>query len=248
MAATRAKAKSPFELTRGIERRYAMQLRQIAAKIGKLVEGYDNALNSAAQRQRIDANLAHYADQLTPWARAAAARVVTEVNFANAAAYAKHSADMSRGLRRELLRAPTGQMMRLMQAEQVELIRSLPLEAAQRVHEIAIKNMVEGGKRADALAREIMRTGDVTKSRATLIARTETSRTSSNLTMARAIHVGSVEYTWETARDSDVRPSHRTMQGQTVAWADPPELDGMRGHAGCLPNCRCFPVPLITRD
>lgn len=241
------KSKSPFELTRGIERRYAMQLRGLAAKIGKLVTSYSDPLNSAAQRQQIDQALAAYADQITPWARALAGRIVHEVNFANRRAYAAHSANMSRRLRLELDQAPTGKMMRLMMAEQVELIRSLPVEAAQRVHDIAMKNIVTG-KRADALANEIMRTGDVTKSRATLIARTETSRTSSNLTMARAVHVGSVEYTWETARDSDVRPSHRKMQGQVVRWSDPPELDGLRGHAGCLPNCRCYPSPIIQRD
>lgn len=241
------KRKSAFELSRGIERRYAMQLRGIATKIGKLVTSYSDPLNSAAQRQQIDRALAAYADQITPWARALAARVVVEVDFANRRAYAAHSAEMSRGLRRELDRAPTGRMMRLMMAEQVELIRSLPIEAAQRVHDIAMKNIVTG-KRADSLAAEIMRTGDVTKSRANLIARTETSRTANNLTMARAMFVGSVEYTWETARDSDVRPSHRQMQGQVVQWADPPELDGMRGHAGCLPNCRCYSSPLITRD
>lgn len=241
------KSKSPFELTRGIERRYAMQLRGLSAKIGKLITGYSDPLNSAAQRQQIDQALASYADQITPWARALSGRIVAEVNFANRRAYAAHSAKMSRRLRLELDQAPTGKMMRLMQAEQVELIRSLPIEAAQRVQEIAMKNMLDG-TRAAQFADQIMRTGDVTKSRATLIARTETSRTSSNLTMARAVYVGSVEYTWETARDSDVRPSHRQMQSQVVQWDDPPELDGLRGHAGCLPNCRCYPSPIIQRN
>lgn len=245
MAAT--KAKSPFEMTRGIERRYAMRLRKLAGMIGNMAGMFDDLLTNPAQRLRFDGMMRQYADTLTPWAQATAARVVGEVDFANRRAYAKHSADMSRGLRRELEAAPTGEMQRLMMAEQVELIRSLPLEAAQRVHTIAEKNMLSGA-RADALAREIMRTGDVTKSRATLIARTETSRTANNLTMARAIFVGSTEYTWETARDSDVRPSHRAMQGQVVAWADPPELDGLRGHAGCLPNCRCYSSPLIGKD
>lgn len=238
------KPSSPFERTRGIESRYAMTLRKLAGKIGKIVTAFSDPLNDADQRRRIDRILNHYADEITPWARELAGRIVVQVDASNRRAYAAHSQRLSRGLARELQTAPTGEMMRLMQAEQVELIRSLPLNAAMRVQDIAMKNILNGTRAAE-FAQEIMRTGDVTKSRATLIARTETSRTANNLTMARAMYVGSVEYTWRTARDSDVRPSHRQMEGQVVQWADPPELDGLRGHAGCLPNCRCYSEPMI---
>lgn len=239
--------KSPFELNRGVERRYAMQLRRLAARIGLMIEKFPDALTNPGQQAQITALMNSYADQITPWAQTVASKIVGEIDFHNRRAYAAHSRRMSLALRRELEHAPTGEMMRLMRAEQVELIRSLPTEAAQRVHQIALKNLTTGA-RADQFAAEIMRSGDVAKSRATLIARTETARTSSNLTMARAVFVGSVAYTWETARDSDVRPSHRAMQGQVVQWASPPTLDGLRGHAGCLPNCRCHPAPLIPRD
>lgn len=242
-----AKAKSPFEMSRGVEKRYAMQLRRLAGRIGLLIEGFSDPIGNPVQRAQIDALMRQYADTITPWAQDLAGKVVAQIDFQNRRAYARHTRKMSRGLRAELDSAPTGEMMRLMMAEQVELIRSLPTEAAQRVHEIAQKNLTTGA-RYDDLVAEIMRTGEVTKSRATLIARTETARTGSNLTMARAMHVGSVEYTWETVRDEAVRPSHRRMQGQVVAWADPPELDGLRGHAGCLPNCRCYPAPLIPGD
>lgn len=242
--ASRRKAKSPFEATRGIERRYAMKLRALAAKIGKLIDSYSDPLRDPHQQAQITQAMAAYSDAITPWAQALSASVVREVDFANRRAYAAHSRTMSRRLQAELLHAPTGEMMRLMQAEQVELIRSLPTEAAARVQRIALENLVKGDRAAE-LAREIMRSGEVTKSRATLIARTETSRTSSNLTMARAVYVGSTEYDWETAHDSDVRPSHAKMQGKVVQWASPPTLDGLRGHAGCLPNCRCYPSPRL---
>ncbi|EFO4716945.1 phage head morphogenesis protein, partial [Escherichia coli] len=38
----------------------------------------------------------------------------------------------------------------------------------------------------------------------------------------------------------DVRHSHREMEGKFVEWGKPPTLDGMTGHAGELPNCRCY--------
>ncbi|MDR0067994.1 phage head morphogenesis protein, partial [Acinetobacter sp. 11520] len=28
-------------------------------------------------------------------------------------------------------------------------------------------------------------------------------------------------------------------------WDNPPTLDNLKGHAGCLPNCRCYPEPSI---
>ncbi|HHZ9834772.1 TPA: phage minor head protein, partial [Klebsiella pneumoniae] len=35
-------------------------------------------------------------------------------------------------------------------------------------------------------------------------------------------------------------PSHRKMKDKFVRWDNPPTLDGMTGHAGCLPNCKCW--------
>ena len=238
------KTRSPFEMTRSIERKNALELRRLAVKVGRLINFFPNPVEDPSAASEIVRALTNYAATITPWARATAARFTAEIDRENASAYAAHSAEMSRALRRELANAPTGRMMKLMQAEQVELIRSLPLEAAQRVQQLTVKGLVTSD-RADVVAKQIFDTGKVTKSRATLIARTETARTASNLTMARAMYVGSTEYIWKTAGDSDVRPSHEQMQGQTVTWADPPELDGMRGHAGCFPNCRCYPEPVI---
>lgn len=68
-----------------------------------------------------------------------------------------------------------GQVMQSIIAEQVKYIKSLPLEAADRVYDIqnkAIEAVVTGG-RAEQFAKEIASTGDVAKSRADLIARTE---------------------------------------------------------------------------
>ena len=32
-----------------------------------------------------------------------------------------------------------------------------------------------------------------------------------------------------------------------MPWDSPPTLDGMKGHAGEFPNCRCYPEPVIPR-
>jgi SPP1 gp7 family putative phage head morphogenesis protein len=134
--------------------------------------------------------------------------------------------------------------MRRLLDEQVTLIKSIPLDAAKRVHRLTLEG-IENSGRASEVAKEIMRSGEVAKSRATLIARTETSRTATVLTQARAEHIGSDGYVWRTSGDSDVRPSHRRMNGKFVPWNHPPTLDNLTGHAGALPNCRCYPEPVI---
>lgn len=170
--------------------------------------------------------------------------MVAEVAQRDERSWFRVANQMGESLRKEIATAPIGNVIRERQAEQVRLITSLPLEAAERVQHMTREGIIKGW-RADQIADEIMRTGDVTRSRAILIARTETGRTSTLLTQARAEHVGSDGYFWRTADDSDVRPSHKAMAGKFVAWNAPPTLDGLTGHAGAIPNCRCFPEPSL---
>lgn len=188
--------------------------------------------------------LEQYAHILTPWAQAVGQRMVTEVAARDERSWFQISERMGKALRQEIATAPTGEVMRERMAEQVKLITSLPTEAAERVHKLALEGIAQGW-RADRIADEIMTTGEVTRARANMIGRTEVSRTATLLTQARAEHVGSEGYNWRTAQDSDVRASHKAMAGKFVKWTEPPTLDGLTGHAGALPNCRCFCEPVI---
>lgn len=193
----------------------------------------------------LQAVMARYAATLTPWAEAVSRRMVTEIAARDERAWVRVSQQMGQALKREIATAPTGEAMRTAMASQVKLITSLPTEAAQRVHDLVIAGISEG-RRADAIAEEIARTGEVTKSRATLIARTEVSRTATELTKARAEHIGSTHFIWRTAGDSDVRPSHKKLNGQTFRWDEPPECDpGHHALPGCIWNCRCFAEPIL---
>lgn len=92
--------------------------------------------------------------------------------------------------------------MKSIVAEQVKYIKSLPLEAADRVYDIqnrAIEAVVTGG-RAEHFAKEIAASGDIAKSRADLIARTELGRATGALDQARALAIGSNGYIWRTAK------------------------------------------------
>lgn len=192
-----------------------------------------------------------YADAIFPWARATAGKMLAEVNERNRDSWHSLGERLSLQLRRDLGNAPVGERMRVLLGEQVGLIQSIPTEAAQRVHELTIKGL-EDSTRAAEFAEEIHRTGEVTRSRATLIARTEVARTSTTLTQARAEAIGSTHYIWRTAHDSSVRPGHRAMEGKVCEWARPPAViengETMHFHPGQIWNCRCYAEPVLDLD
>lgn len=232
------RAKQKWERVRMAENSYAIKLRKLARTIGDIVGAFPAGDPQAAAR--IEDILRKYADMITPWAEAVAAGMLADVSRRDEAFWARQTELMGAAMRREIMTAPTGSTLRLLQAEQVKLIRSIPLEAAQRVHKLTEEGLISSA-RYDGIVQDIRRTTGVTESRATLIARTEVGRASTNLAQARALHVGSEGYIWRTARDSVVRKSHKRMEGKYVRWSAPPTLDKLTGHAGCIPNCRCYP-------
>jgi SPP1 gp7 family putative phage head morphogenesis protein len=236
------KERSAWNSVRRSEQKYARQLRSVATQIGAIIRAL--AVDGNAQVPLIEQAMRRYAEMLRPWARAVGSAMLADVSRRDEAVWAALGQDMSRNLRDEIQRAPTGEALKKLLDEQVHLITSLPLDAATRVHEIAT-NQLYSGARAGELAKQILKSGDVSKSRANLIARTEVARAASGLVQARATYVGSEGYIWRTAEDADVRRSHKGMSGRFVKWSDPPVLDKMRGHAGQLPNCRCYPEPVV---
>lgn len=229
--------------SRKAEIQYAAQLRRVAQQVGHLIDAFPAGDPSAVPT--ITDMMQKYSEALTGWATRTATRMLTEVDARDRQSWSDLAAEMSRELRREIQTAPTGELFQALLAEQVTLIKSLPLEAAQRVHELTIKGL-EDSTRASEFAKEIARSGEVATSRANLIARTEVARTASTLTQARAEHVGSTGYIWRTSGDSDVRHSHKQMNGKFVRWDSPPTLsDGTTTHAGQIYNCRCYPEPVL---
>lgn len=186
----------------------------------------------------------NYAKLLEPWAESVSKTMLAEVAARDKAMWKARGKELSRRIAVELEKAPVGAAMRKLQEDQVKLITSLPLEAAERVHTLAQEALVSSA-RAKEISQQILATGDVTESRAMLIARTEVARASSNFVQARSEHAGSLGYIWRTSEDADVRESHSKMEGVYVRWSSPPTLDKMTGHAGTLPNCRCFAEPVF---
>lgn len=176
------------------------------------------------------------------WAAKVALNMAIQVEGEEWQQWRSVSQRLSEGLRDVVGNTPVGQVMQDIVYRQIQLMKSLPLEAADRVKDIqdrAIQAVISG-ERPDQLYEMIMQSGEVAASRAQLIARTEIGRATGALTEARALSVGSEGYWWRI-EGAGTRPSHFKMRNKFVYWSKPPTLDGMTGHAGCLPNCQCWP-------
>lgn len=239
------KAQHKFRKSRRAELDYAKKLRSIAQQVGVIVKGFTTKEGVVFDKDALMRALEKYADMITPWARAVASRMLDDIKRRDEAMWIEMGNEIGRNLREEIEHAHTGEAMRKALDDQVALITSLPREAGRRVHDLTLKALVESG-RAKEIAEEILRTGEVTKSRATLIARTETGRVASELLKVRAESAGVTHYIWHTSHDADVRASHKKMDGKVFEFNNPPEVEpGHRYHPGAFPNCRCWAEPIV---
>ena len=237
---------SLFKRAKKLEAGYRAQLRKIARHISDISRAHD--AETPLGIERIKAGMLAYAERIEPWADSVADRMVKEIAAFDKESWRRTSKVIGRLLHKEIEGAPTGRVMRESLERQVELIKSLPLEAAERVHKLTTEGRIEG-RRTSEIAKDIMASGDVCRSRADLIARTEVSRTATELTKARAEHIGSTHFIWRTVNDKSVRTSHRRLDGQAFRWDTPPECDrGYHALPGGIWNCRCYPEPIIASE
>lgn len=273
-------ARAAFANVRKSENNYASRLRRLATHINNIIHDFVVANDYTPETLPFNSVelsnlLRRYADILTPWATSVASRMIAETARRDWAAWKAHSRQMSRSLEEEIAGAPIGEALRGELARQVGLIRSLPEEAANLVHKVAMENLISGTRSAsladilrtrgslsplptqatevaEALAERMRAIRGITEHRADLIARTETARVASILTQVRAQHIGGTHYLWRTQRDSRVRDSHEWMgyrsdRGELFEWSNPPVVEEGRPpyHPGQIYNCRCYAEPII---
>ena len=88
---------------------------------------------------------------------------------------------------------------------------------------------------AEIYGKEVERIGDVTESRAKLIARDQTSKMNGAFNEARQTSLGIDRYVWQTSGDERVREEHQANDGQVFSWNDPPATGHLRNLRGRLP-------------
>jgi SPP1 gp7 family putative phage head morphogenesis protein len=281
-------SKQYFVHSRAIEKQLTTKLRSLAKHIADIVKGvlHLTGAHRLASIVTIRQALSDYAKAIEPWARSVLRSMHARALLTDDRHWRAFSSTMGRALHEEVASAPVGDLLHRLMEDQVTLIKSLPLEAAEWVHEQTLEALEHGGRPQDLVQGVGEKLKDFRKTttaqvkakaqkvgtklspkelaeavekrvltRARLIARTETARTSSLLTQARAIHLGSPGYFWHSARDGTVRPTHRALdeasqKGQMFAWDEPPVCDRnkseeFRAHPGQIWNCRCWAVPVI---
>lgn len=131
----------------------------------------------------------------------------------------------------------------------VRLIQSVGVEQLSRMQEV-VSNATQGQTRVEELRDQILSTFDVTKSRASLIARDQTLKANAQLTQVRQQQVGVTEYIWTSSGDERVRPGHLDLDGTTQSWLVPPVVDektGRTAHPGEDYQCRCTATPIVDQ-
>jgi SPP1 gp7 family putative phage head morphogenesis protein len=191
-----------------------------------------------------------------------ASRMATQMKVENARSWKAAARAGSRGreilsaLREELEAGNVGARVREIVRENASLISSIPEEIRERIS-AEISDLEERGRRPEEIAEFLReRVPELTRSRAALIARTETSKSATALTRARSEDLGLDWYEWATSEDARVRPAHRLMDKVLVNWTDPPAPERLARikstlghyHAGNCPNCRCDSYPVLNID
>ncbi len=96
--------------------------------------------------------------------------------------------------------------------------------------------------RVEELKKQLLERGDVSQSRAELIARDQTLKLNGQINKARQTRAGVTEYVWSTSGDERVRPEHAELDGRTFSWDD--DVGG-EAPPGTAFQCRCVAIPVI---
>ena len=94
--------------------------------------------------------------------------------------------------------------------------------------------MTPGPTRVEEVAKSIRDMGDVTRSRAELIARDQVLKLNAEVTQRRHEAAGITEFVWSTSRDERVRPDHKALEGKRYRYDDPRWSTAAAAPAGSL--------------
>ncbi len=149
--------------------------------------------------------------------------------------------------------------VRLASMEAAQLIRTIPTDYIGRVSRAVYQSMRQQPfPEGRTLAEEIHLLGRVTKERAQVIARDQTSKMNTNINQIRQTALGIQEYIWRTSEDSRVvgapggkypqgnamHGNHYVRNGKIFRWDEPPD----DGHPGWPIQCRCVALGVVDRS
>lgn len=119
-----------------------------------------------------------------------------------------------------------------------QLITGLGQRMAEDIADV-VQEGVASGSRWETIAGKLAHAGQVTESRAALIARDQVGKLFGDINKQRQTNLGVTRYVWRTVRDNRVREEHEALDGDSISWDSPPT----DGHPGEAVNCRCYADP-----
>jgi SPP1 gp7 family putative phage head morphogenesis protein len=249
-------AKDLWEPKRRIELTYKRSLRVIMRKLERELKGKNDLTSILKTLKKFMKS-----EEFNKHAYAAAKKMVTSI-FTDAGKTWRTATNVnSKGrqiyeaLKHEIDTTPIGISINEQIERNARLIKSMPERIRNEITDIVARESIDG-RRASDIAEDLQsRFPEMCKAKADLIARTETSKTSTALTKARCDNLGIKAYIWRTSEDIRVRESHEKMDDVIIFWNDPPSPEALAGernighyHAGNIYNCRCYPEPIIRLD
>ena len=144
-------------------------------------------------------------------------------------------------IRPMLLDSAIEPLMSAWRQENISLIRTIPERFHGSLYRRVSETFAEKSFDQQALSKVLNREFKVSGSNLRRLTRDQTSKAIGQLTQARHQQLGIREYTWRTAQDERVRPSHQALDGTLQRWDSPPSV----GHPGQGVQCRCVAIPVV---
>ena len=132
-------------------------------------------------------------------------------------------------------------LMSAWRRENISLIRTIPERFHESLNRRVGETFAERPFDKQALSKVLNREYGVSGSNLRRLTRDQTSKAIGQLTQARHGQLGITEYTWRTAQDERVRPTHQVLDGTPQRWDSPPSV----GHPGQDIQCRCVAIPIV---
>ncbi len=203
---------------------------------------------------------ATYDSWFQDYAETTAMKVVTQL-FSDAgrtwreAAFVNSRGNMIHGALQAEIDGPLGIAVNEQIQRNATYIKSVPADVARQFTEHILSSSMTGNRYED-IAKDLLKLyPHISDTKANLIARTETAKTTTALTRSRSELLGIEWYRWRTSEDERVRDSHKHMDKVLIAWTDPPSPERLINkrsvghyHAGGIWNCRCYAEPIISLD
>ena len=139
--------------------------------------------------------------------------------------------------------------------ENVLRIKTIPGESLGAIKQTILDGYKEG-RTIRNIAKDIQHEYNVSKHKAAMLARDQIATLNAQITKLQQQDAGCNRYRWSTSNDSRVRDCHRSLNGKTFSWDDPPEMwyetksrgrvyTGRHCHPGEDICCRCVAIPVF---